>query len=440
MRAGSKGRVRAALSFAFALAAAAPAQADTLQDALVGAYRNNPNLEDARLGVRAAREDRVQAFSAYLPRLEVFANAGDRESDIEDPGNPFPPSRRVERELSPTTSTGQLTQDLYTGGRRGAQMRLASAGLDGARSGLRATEQDVLLAALQAYVNVRRDEEVLRLRQAYVEGLRRQVSGARRRLEVGEVTRTDLAQAQSRLAGARANLAGAEAALETSRARYAEVIGAEPRDLAPPPAAPEPPANLQDAIAMAEARHPELEQARDAVRAARARVGLERSALLPQVSLVGRWSRYEEQDAVGVVEEDQVAMAQLSVPLFEGGYAWSRTRQGRINVERAEALVEAQRRAVSTDVLSSWTALRASSEIVAAAHEQSEAAEEAWRGAEREHGLGLRSTIEVLDAELEWRQAQIAQARVEADAYIAAYALQSAIGALSYEGLGLAAR
>jgi outer membrane protein len=409
-------------------AAATPAAAETLEDALIEAYLNNPNLEDARLAVRSAREDSAQAHAAYLPTLGLISSYGVRNVETETPS--FFGVQNQQRELEPLTATVQMQQNLYTGGRRPAQTRLARAGVEGARHGLRSTEQDVLLSVVNAYLSVRRDEAIVRLREDHIEGLTRQLAGTRRRLDVGEVSRTDVAQAETRLAGARATLARAQSNLEVSRAQFEEVVGRPPQDLAPVET-PETPESLNLAIGEARERHPDVLRALANRRAAQARIGIERAALRPQVSLIGRYDRTEDSQIQGDLSDGASAVAQLSMPLYEGGLTGARTRQQRINVERAEAGVEARRREAAADAIAAWSNMQAGVQIVDAAREQVDAAEEAVTGAERERGLGLRSTLDVLNAEEERRDALIALTRAEADATFAAYALLAATGTLT---------
>ena len=409
------------------------ARADTLDDALSSAYANNPNIEDARLAVRSAREDSVQAFSTYLPNVGVSTTYGLRNVETETQGI-FGPSI-IQRQLEPLTGTVQLQQRLYTGGRRDGQVDLARAGVEGARHGLRSTEQDVLLAVIDAYLSVRRDEEIVRLRQEYVGALQQQLAGTRRRLEVGEVSRTDVAQVDTRLAGARALLARAEAELQSSRARYQLTVGKPPEALAPveTPAGPE---TLDDAIRFAEERHPNILRSISQRRAARAQVEIERSALRPQLALVGRYDYNQESSVEGDRSEGASALAQLSVPLFEGGYSNSRVRQGQINVQRAEARLEGQRRQIVADVVTAWNNLMSGRNIVSAAQDQVAAAAQAVEGAERERGLGLRSTLDVLDAEQERRNAEIGLVNAQADETFAGFVLLAATGALTVTVLG----
>lgn len=415
--------------------AGAPAQAETLADVLMETHATNSDLEQARLNVSAARENRVQAFAAYGPTVSINGSYGARASDTRG-RSIFGPSR-IEQDTEPSTATAQAVQQLYTGGRRSGNMDLARASFEGARLELRTAEQNVLLAATDAYLSVWRDEQILQLSVSYVESLERQVSGTQRRFELGEVTRTDVAQATARLAGARANLASAQANLEASRARFEQVVGSPPEALAPAPPAPALPNSIEEARARAAQAHPRILLAEQFENAARARVEIERAGARPQVSLVGRVDEAREADSPDDQVEAGSAVLQFSMPLYEGGFTNSRVRQQRLALESAEAATESRRRETFAEVTGAWSAYQAAQQVRAAAVEQVSAAEQAFRGAERERGLGLRSTIDVLDAEQEWRQAQIALARADAGAILGSYRVLSAAGELSLGALGL---
>ncbi|WP_228126621.1 TolC family outer membrane protein [Candidatus Viadribacter manganicus] len=407
------------------------ASADTLEEALVAAHANNPNLEEARLALRSAREDRAQAVAAYLPSLGISGSAGVQTVET-DSTSIFGPTT-TQSDLEPTTANAQVTQQVFTGFRRSGQSRLARANIDAASEGLRGRAQDVLLATVNVYISVLRDTEIVRLREEHIRDLSTLLAGTRRRLDVGEVSRTDVAQAQTRLAGARAALARSQADLENSQARYMAIVGRAPEGLLPVSASPQTPHTLEEAVRQADDRHPDLGQAESQERAARAQVTIERSALLPQISVVGRADENRDFSTSESRRESSSAVAQFSMPLFEGGYAWSRTRQSRLNVGRAEARTEAQRREVFANVNAAWNNLIAAREILTAANEQVEASAIAVDGAQRERGYGLRSTLDVLDAQEEARNALIGRARANADATIASYSLLAASGALTLD-------
>lgn len=418
-------------SFRLALALVfigAPAMADTLEDAVHAAYGDNPNLEDARLALSASRENRVQARAGYLPSVTLNTTYGVRQVETEQPSL-FGISRTDER-LNPGTANVRLSQGLYAGGRRDAQGRLAEAGIAAAQANLEATEQDVLLAVVDAYMGVRTADAIVAIRSRNVEGLERQLHGATRRLQVGEVTRTDVAQAEGRLASARAQFAAAEAERARAIGDYQAVVGIPPNDLAPPPPPPPLPQSFDTALAEAYRLHPLLEQARQNERAAAARIGIERAGSRPRVDVVVDVDHFEQTESADYRRDSSSALLQLSVPLYEGGFTSSRTRQARINLERAAAQTSAQRRDVARSVAGAWNDARAAAVILEMARQQVDATRTALNGVEREHGLGLRTTLDVLDAERDVAEAEIGLIRAESDVFVVSHMLLAAMGVL----------
>lgn len=427
------GAWRFSLIVGSSLAAASAAQADTLIDAMTAAYHNNPTLDQARLAVRAAREDRVQARAGYLPQVSLNGSYGYQDFTIRTP-SPFFGAITTPQTLHPETETAQITQQILTGGRLAGQSQLAHAGVDSARNNLRSTEQQVLLAAADAYFSVQRDERIVDLREQDVQALTRQLAGTQRRLDVGEVSRTDVAQVQTRLAGANSALAQARADLDRSRAQYTAVIGYQPHDLQPP-TIPSLPQTLEQSVQRAQTAHPDLLRAKSDERAARARTTIERSGLYPQVSLSGRYDHFDQSSFADQERDGTTATVNLSVPLYEGGYYSSRVRQSRINEARADARVEEERRQVVAAATGAWADYTAYQGVVGAARDQVAAARDALNGAERERGLGLRSTLDVLNAEQEFRDAEIDLARAEAASALSAYTLLADTGLLSLDAL-----
>ncbi|MBI3437156.1 MAG: TolC family outer membrane protein [Proteobacteria bacterium] len=413
------------------VAAASAAHADSIVDAMTAAYHNNPTLDQARLAVRAAREDRIQARAGYLPQVSLNGSYGYQDYTVRTP-SPFFGTITQTQQLHPETETAQVTQQVFTGGRLIGQSQLAHAGVDSARNTLRSAEQQVLLAAADAYLSVQRDERIVSLREQDVEALTRQLGGTQRRLDVGEVSRTDLAQVQTRLAGANSALAQAHADLDRSRAEYLQIIGSEPHDLQPPTIPPLP-QTQDEAVALAQSAHPDLLRARSDVNVARAHTTIERSGLYPQVSVAGRYDHFNQSGFANQERDGASATVNLSVPLYEGGYYGSRVRQSRINEARADARVEEQRRQVVANASTAWSDYMALQSVVEAAHDQVSAAQEALSGAERERGLGLRSTLDVLNAEEEYRSAEVNLAHAEASAALSAYTLLADTGQLSLD-------
>jgi outer membrane protein len=417
----------------------APAAAQTtLPEALTAAYANNPTLAGARAGSQAAEERFVQARAGLVPRIGLSGSIGTREIDsvTEVPGAP---NIVTSSEIEPSAYGVTVTQPLYQGGRLRALTRQAGAGARAAEERLRSIEQQVLLQAIARYVDVRRDEELVRIRTNNVEVLSRQLQAARDRFEVGEITRTDVAQAEARFSGAEASLAAGRAGLEASRANFAAVIGSSPGVLAPPPPAAQRPASLEVALEAGLEANPDLRAAREGEVAAKAAVTSAAAGLKPSLAVVGSAQRQFDQQVIGREDEVVSATAQLSIPLFEGGLQQSRLREARLALREAEADVDETRRAVVARVTSAWNDLAAADLVIAASREQSRAAALALEGAEEELKVGLRTTLDVLNTQQDALNAQLAIANAERDAYVAAHALLAAIGGLEPQSLGVTA-
>ena len=405
---------------------------ETLAAAAASAYRDNPSLQAARAQARAAGEGRRQVFAGYLPELSFSASGGLSAAENEINGVTIP------REgLGPASAALQLRQSLYTGGRRDAQSRIAEGQVDVALARLRGAEQSVLLGVVAAFVDVRRDQERVAIRANSVEVLARQLQAARDRFEVGEITLTDVAQAEARLAGAQAGLAAAQAQLQGSRANYEEVVGLTAGELAAPPATPALPAGLTEALAFALLANPNLIGAERGVQVAEAQVDVERAALRPQIGIVGNVQRAYETSAPDLRTDSASAAAQVTLPLFEGGLARSRTRAARQNVERAEADLEAARRQVISDVTSAWSTVVAAQRVIDASQVQVRANALAFEGVEQEQQVGLRTTLDVLDAQQELLESQLSLDGAERAYTLAAHLLLAARAALQPGLLGV---
>jgi outer membrane protein len=411
------------------------AQAQTLNEALTAAYENNPTLNAQRAATRQTDEGFVQARSGFLPQVSVSATYGARRVETEQTFAGA--TTRTKNTTEPNSYGLQASQTLFAGGRRLAQLGLAEAQIDVAQETLRITEQQVLLSAVAAYVNVRRDQEALEIRLANVQLLEEQLRAARERFQVGVLTRTDVAQAEARLAGALAGVAGARADLESSKASYEQVIGAAPEGLTAPPAIAGLPKDLSEAVAMAVEASPVLQRAQFAESAARELVKIEGADLLPNLSIVGRIDRTFDQAGAGIGQDITSATAQLSIPLFEGGLVRSRTRAAKIGVDRAQAQVEEARRAVVAQVVEAWNDHQATLRVIDASRRQVEASRLALEGATLESEIGERTTLDVLNARQELLEAQLQLVRSERDSYVAANALLASMGMLDARGLAL---
>jgi outer membrane protein len=420
--------------------APAPAMAETLQDALTSAYLTNPTLQAQREATRQTDESLAQVRALFLPNVGISASMSTQLRITESPsifGGDVTRTASANKTYEPQNATISVSQSLFEGGRRVAQLGQVKAQIAGAQEALRSTEQSVLLDVVAAFVDVRRDGEIVRIRANNVELLEQQLQAARDRFEVGEITRTDVAQAQARLAGAGAGLVSAQSDLAASRANYVRLVGYDAGALEAPPALDDLPPSLDEAISIALDLNPDLRRFKAVERAAREQVRIERAELRPQISLVGAMSRDIEPSGINTEVETQFASARLSIPLFEGGFAQSRTRAARIGVLRAQAETEEVRRSIVSTVTAAWNDYLAAQRVIEASREQVRANQLALEGVIQEQMVGLRTTLDVLNAQQELLDSQLNVVAAERNAYVAGNLLLTSIGRLDAEGVGV---
>jgi outer membrane protein len=404
--------------------AAGSAMAETLADAIALAYETNPTLQAQRANQRALDETYVQARSAYRPTLDVGLTTSYTDGSFGDSNS--------------QSLTVSASQPLWTGGRATRGIDAAHADVLQGRENLRAVEAQILASVVQAYVDVRRDTEALRINQANVAVLQRQLDEASARFEVGEITRTDVAQAEARLASSQASLAAAQAQLSVSRASYAAVVGQSPADLAPEPDLAGMPTTFEEAIGIAERENANIRAAQLGEEASRARVAQARAQYNPSVNLSATYGSSDRiPDFIGNFADNDTATARavVSIPIFTGGLTGSRVRQA---IERNNASligIEAARRDTLRLVSQNWATVLSARAALAANEEQVRAAQIAAEGVRQEAQVGLRTTLDVLNAELELRNAQLALIGSRRDAYVAQALLLSAMGRLEAEKL-----
>jgi outer membrane protein len=428
----------ATLGLAMAAAAIAPASAETLADALTQAYQNNPNLQAQRATQRAIDENYVQARSGWRPTLTFQAQGVYEEVRTPRLARQFP---NLQTKTRGNTGLAQLvfTQPIWTGGRTAAAVNAANADVLSQREGLRRLENQVMAAVIQAYVDVRRDQQNIIIQQENVKVLQAQLDESRARFDVGEITRTDVALSQARLAASQAQLQSALAQLEISRASYAALVGRNPGDLAPEPSLGYlMPGNVDEAFTVAEQNSPLLRGQEYAEAASRARVAGARAERMPNVSFQATASATGgpiDPFDQGIYSNDARAVATVTVPLFNGGLTSSRVRQAieRNNADRIT--IETQRRSVLQTITQSWNQLIASRANVVSTDEQARAAKIAAEGMHEEEKVGLRSTLDVLNAEQELRAAQLSQVSSRHDEYVAAASVLAAMGRLEARNL-----
>lgn len=414
------------------IVAVQPARAQSLSDVFSAAYNNNPTLLAARAALRATDEGVPQALSNWRPTVSVTGERGRQHID-------YTPQSASQQDGSMNPSTLQLTvsQPLYRGGRTEAATDSAEALILAGRQDLASTERRVLLDAVTAYMDVVQNQAVLDLTRNNEEVLRRQLEAVRERFRVGEITRTDVAQSESRLSRATADRISAEGVLVSSRAVLARVIGEMPRTLTPPPPLPPLPKSEEEALAISYDDNPDLLGARFREVAAKNDVRVASGALLPTVSLNGTLTKADETTRNNLQTDTQKLALTVTVPLYEGGAVYSQTRQRKQTHNQRRIQVEEQRRSVRQSVVQAWENLGTARSNITARVSQVEAARIALEGVQQEAEVGSRTTLDVLDQEQEYLDARVAEVRARRDEYVAGFTLLSAVGRLNARALSL---
>jgi len=408
----------------------APAWAETLKDALALAYQTNPSLLAQRANQRALDESIVQARAGLRPQLDVSVTANYARDYS---GAPF---------SNPDSDTGGasigLSQLVWSGGRVGRGISVAEANILAGRENLRDIEQTVLASVIQAYADVIRDGEILSIRQSNLSVLQRQLEEASARFEVGEITRTDVAQSESRLAQSEADLANARAQLSVSRASYAAVVGQSPGVLEPMPALPGIPTDFDNALDVALDDNPSIRAATFTLRAAEANVAAVKAEYMPSARLTASYGgSTSDLGALNDISDNTrfQAGASISVPLFTGGLNSSRVAQALERANVAQINVEGERRNTLQAVSASFAQSISSRATLQAGEEAVRAATVAAEGVRQEAQVGLRTNLDVLNQELELRNAQISVASARRNEYVAQANLLASMGRLEGQDL-----
>jgi outer membrane protein len=405
----------------------------TMDAALSRAYSANPTLNAQRASVRATNENVPQALSGYRPTITASADIGASIVDSNLPGQPQTTSR-----LGPRGAGVQIDQNIFNGGKTRSSVSQAESQVLGARATLRNTEQNVLLDAATSYMNVLRDTAILTLNRNNVEVLEEQLRQTRDRFQVGEVTRTDVAQAEARLSAAQSQAILAESNLKTSIARYRQNVGAEPARLAPArPVEKLLPKNLAAAVATALSDHPAIIASLHGVDAAELQVKVTEADLYPVLGVRGIVQQRYDTQAFGDNRTSASVVGTLTIPIYEGGLVYSRTRQAKETAGQRRIEVDSQRDLVRAAVVSAWGAYEAAKAQITSAQAQVQAAETALAGVREEAKVGQRTTLDVLNAQQELVAARSTLVTAQRDRVVASYATLSAIGRLSAQTLKL---
>ncbi len=428
-------RILAALILMGSVSAPALAQAsqETLGDAVASAIANNPSLMAERKAREAANETLAQAEAGMGPQIGLQGSVNTQYQEFgrtfTTPIGTFPLDGSSQR-----ASIGiEARQSLWSSGSLTAQRDIARAGVDESQARLIGVEQDLVLTVVKAYMDVRYAESELAIRGSNVDALREQVRAAKDRFEVGEVTRTDVAQAEAREAAAQAQLAAARSRLARVRAVYEQVVGLPPVQLSAPPAAPVLPGTLEQALQIARAANPNIMAAKAREVQGERSVDVARGRMGPKVDLVGTAGLVETYQDDSFRDSNFVAGVELSFPLFDSGLLQSRTRGAELESDRARYERMAIERQITAQVTSAWHQVVAAREEIRASMSQVAAAEIALEGAKQELAVGERITLDVLDQEQELLEARLGLIDAERAAYVATHELLAAMGDLKPE-------
>jgi len=402
----------------------APAWAEDLQEAIALAYRTNPTLLAQRANQRALDESIVQARAGLRPQLDVTVTA-----DYQKNWNDTLPDSESQ---GGGASIG-LSQTLWSGGRIGHGITAAEAGIMAGRENLRDAEQTVLALVIQSYADVIRDTQILAIREANLSVLQRQLDESSARFEVGEITRTDVAQSEARLAQSEADLANARAQLSVSRAAYAAVVGQSPGDLEPMPVLPGVPTDFDSALDVALVDNPGIRAATYSLRAAEANVAAAKAEYLPSARVTASYGGAVNDLDQFIELSDNTSFragATLSIPLFTGGLNASRVAEALERANAAQIAVEGESRNTLQAVSSAYAQSISARATLTAGQEAVRAATVAAEGVRQEAQVGLRTTLDVLNQELELRNAEVTLASARRNEYVAQANLLAAMGRL----------
>lgn len=412
--------------------------AETMSGALARAYIGNPDLNQQRAGVRATDENIPRATSAWRPSVSAGGQIGYDYLDQSVGGTSLTSTSRRTSAM-PRSFGLSVTQNLFNGNRTQNSVRQAESTIFGARESLRDTELNVLQAGATAYMNVLRDIAILDLRRNNITVLEQQLRQTRDRFDVGEVTRTDVAQAQAQLATGRSDYFAAQAILQTSVASFRQVIGIEPTKLEPARAIDHLlPKALDKALHLALYEHPAIQAALHEVDAAELQVKLVEGELYPTVNLVGNVQQsYGTGGFPHLRQLDASVIGQVNVPIYMGGETYARARQAKETLGQIRLQADLQRDAVRASVVSSWGELETARAVIQSSRAAVKAAEIALEGIREEAKVGQRTTFDVLFAQQVLLNARVRLVTAQRDQVVASYAVMAAIGRLSAVNLNL---
>ena len=418
-----------------ALAGPMPALADTIEAALVRAYQNNPQLNAQRAQVRFTDEAVPQALSGYRPKVAVTASAGYQYTHVESTsgGNPDRIVRTAIHGANAPRSVGAtVTQNLFNGQVTANKTRAAESQVSGAREALRVLEQTVLLQAATIYMDYLRDSAIVEVQRSNVRVLEQTLKQTKDRFNVGEVTRTDVAQSEAQLAAGKTQQLTAESNLTTTRSNFRRIIGNEPAALAPgSPVDRLLPGTLPSAVDLGLTQNPNVTAAMFGIDVSYLQVKVNEGALLPTLNLVAAVQQSYEQQMTVFSSFGASAVAQLNIPIYQGGAEYSLIRQSKETLTQQRLVLEQTRDQTRANVVTAWGQLVAGKAQVQSAQAQVAASEIALNGVREEAKAGQRTTLDVLNAQQALVNARVALVTAQHDRVVASYSVLDKVGRLS---------
>jgi len=413
------------------------AQPRTLQDALSLAYLYNPTLQTSRAQLRATDEGVPQALAGWRPTVVVGAGYGYGLGSLRSNGTGRNGGFTSRENRDITTVTPTITQPLFRGGQTRANTNQADNRVFAQRGRLIATEQQVFTNTINAYVNVIQTQQVLQLNINNEQVLARQLQATNDRFRVGEITRTDVAQAEAALAGARATRQTSEGNLQTARSNYRLYVGDLPDQLVEPQPIKLPIKNQNEATQLASQNNPNVIAAQFDNAASRDAIDVAFSQLMPQLSLQAQGGLTNGQQVVGQSTLGVTVLLNASVPIYQGGAEYSRVRQARQTEQQARKTVDDQRRQAIQQAAQSWETLVAARSTIESTRSQIRANQIALEGVQREAIVGSRTTLDVLNAEQLLLNSRVTLVQNLSNLVTASYSVAAAIGRLTARDLNL---
>ena len=404
-------------------------KADTLTSSLSNAYLNNPIINSKRAELRSLDENVSAATSQFFPSIEVIGSYSENTLEY---------GELDKIKTNPLTGSFLVNQKIFTGGKLINDRLSAINFVNAGRYSLEDSEQNILFQAARAYFNYLKTEQIVKLQQNNFEVLSERLEATKIQFEVGELTLTDVAQAEARLSQAQSNLADARSLLKAREADYRSIIGLNPDNLKEWEEQLEVPLNEAQAISIALKNNPQLKYFENLERSSGYNVSSQKSMLSPQLSLRGEYIYAEDQSFLMSEDIDQYQITgQLKIPIFYGGLNWSNIRKAQEINSRDKYLILDGKRKIRGFVKKSFAEYNASKLRISATEKQAQATEIALEGVKQEFQLGTRTTLDILDAEQEYLDARVSFVTAKNDSNTSLFQLYYYLGKLNPENLNM---